>query len=422
MPGWSNYVQTAPAHQTDGLVDEAVSRANFPFEVLRDKGRLASAVTQLVEQIAAERRLSLPTNQIQAFASQVIKRLSGYGFLDDLLPPKRTDIEEIMVNSDGLVSILRKSALYPESLDVRPSVDEVWRAVETLLGPMNKAISEAVPAISARMRRTEHFGGARIQVIHPVVAPGGDYPVLSIRLFEPRPVPPEQILAWGVAPGFVLDALLEWVAQTVRVMVLGGTRLGKTTLLSALCHGIPREARIVKVEDPEEIWLPHQNVVTIEARPKQYGVDVTEITLADGVDLALRLAPNWLIVGEVRTGQAALALFRAQMSDHPGLTTFHAESPIHGLTRLMNIAFTDAGVRGEAVKGQFVQAVDLVVQLGWMDGRRVIEGVWEVAPELKGGNVKFIPLYQHGDGEIRPMTRIRRHLWPGSTLKTSAKS
>ena len=134
-------------------------------------------------------------------------------------------------------------------------------------------------------------------------------------------------------------------------MVIGGTATGKTTLLSALCHGIPSAARIVKIEDPEEIWVPHPNVTTLEARPAPPGSNVPSYTVADGVDDAMRLAPTYVIVGEVRRGDAALALFRAMMSDHAGLTTFHADGPEHAAYRIGVIMYSDAGVRMEAARG-----------------------------------------------------------------------
>ncbi len=189
--------------------------------------------------------------------------------------------------------------------------------------------------------------------------------------------------------------------------MIGGTATGKTTFLSALAHGIPKEARVVKIEDPEEIWLPHPNVVTLEARPRVVGSDVPGYSLSDGVDDALRMAPNWLIVGEVRTGTAALSLFRAQMSDHPGLSTLHAEGPEAAVHRLCVLMWADAQVRIEAAKEMFAMAVDVVVQVGWKDGRRQVLGVWEVNPELKAGNVTFRRLYQAGEAQMAEITRRR---------------
>jgi pilus assembly protein CpaF len=196
------------------------------------------------------------------------------------------------------------------------------------------------------------------------------------------------------------------VGRKARLLVVGGTNTGKTTLLSALCNGgIYKEARIVKVEDPEEIWLEHSHVITLEARQAPPGSSVPSYTIRDGVDDAMRMAPDWLIVGEVRTGDAALTLFRAQMSDHPGLSTFHAESPEYAIYRIGNLLISDTQETNmENAKSTFAMAVDMVVQVGWVGSSRRILGVWEIEKMLVNGNVVIHPLYAPGDKDIKPMT------------------
>jgi pilus assembly protein CpaF len=262
--------------------------------------------------------------------------------------------------------------------------------------------------VDAKIARDKghNFAGARVKIIHPNIGAGDGFPTIALRFYENRPVPPAQIVEWGMMPAFLMDHLLEVVTDRLRVMVVGGTGTGKTTLLSALCHGIEEEARIVKIEDPEEIWLPHPNVTTLEARPAPPGSNVPGYTVSDGVDDAMRLAPSHVIVGEVRTGNAALSLFRALMSDHAGLTTFHAEGADEAVFRLGVILFADAGVRFEAAKGLFAQAIDLVVQLGFREGRRQVVAVHEVQ-DAAGGNVRFQTLWQSGDEAMQPVTRKR---------------
>ena len=122
----------------------------------------------------------------------------------------------------------------------------------------------------------------------------------------------------------------------------------------------------------------------------------------------MRMSPKWLIVGEMRRGDAVAALFRSQMSDHPGLSTFHAEGPESAITRLNLLLFNDVGVRSEGAKEMFVQAVDMIVQVGWSGGARVMIGAWEVGKTLRNGNVHFRQLYQPGDVELLPIDIERR--------------
>ena len=160
-----------------------------------------------------------------------------------------------------------------------------------------------------------------------MIAPPGRNPVINIRLYEQKPVRPEWILERGVLNEEMLEILSHAVQNGARILICGGTRTGKTTLLSALCNFLPQAWRIVKIEDPEEIWIDRQTVQTLEARPQAIGTEVQPYTLANGVDDALRISPDYLIVGEVRDGQAAMALFRAMMTGHSGACTFHADSP-----------------------------------------------------------------------------------------------
>ncbi|MCU0485564.1 MAG: Flp pilus assembly complex ATPase component TadA [Anaerolineales bacterium] len=330
------------------------------------------------------------------------------GFLNELLPPTRDNLSEITLNPDGTLWLMKKGARGFEELNVHPPLDEVWRSVEALLAPMGRARSEATPTVDAKQPRAKDgLSGARIKIIHPDLAPGGGYPSINIRLFEPKPVLPDQLIAWNIAPPGVIEGLVEAVSNKLRMLVVGGTATGKTTLLSALANGIPQHAQVVKIEDHEEIWLPHPNVVTLKARPAPPGSTIPPYRVQDGVDDAMRMAPDWLIVGEVRTSQAALSLFRAQMSDHPGLSTFYADGAEAAVHRIAVIMEANVQVPGRASREIIAQAVGLVVQVGWEDGKRKIVGVWETEPEMKARNVLFKQVYKAGEMEMNRVGRKR---------------
>jgi len=407
--GWQTVQKTLTAEEASAAVELAARElAGLPLAVLRDRrGLTARAEAALA---AALRSLSAQASpeQLANLAAQVVARVGGLGFLDALLPPNCNDFTDLLVNSDGTVWGRRKGAMMFERLDYRPAREEVWRAAEALLAPEGRACSESTPSVDVKLPRNRElgFGGARVKVLHPVVAPGDGYPSLAIRLFEPQPITPEQIVRWGVFPQAVMQGLLAAVARRLRVLVAGGTATGKTSLLSALCHGIPQEARIVKIEDPEEIWVPHPNVTTLEARPAPPGSNVPAYEVRHGVDDAMRLAPNYVIVGEVRDGHAALSLFRALMSDHAGMTTYHAEGPEEAVFRMGVHMYADAGVRMDAARALFAQAIDVVVQIGWRDGRRCALGIWEVAG-LEGGQVKFRQVWRPGDEQLGQIARRR---------------
>jgi pilus assembly protein CpaF len=437
MANWGAVQAPASAEQNTAIVEQAArALSGLPLAALRNRRELGARADQAVrDALRSFAAVTVSPTQLQSLVAQVIAKVGGLGFLDALMPPNSSEFTDLALNGDGRVWGRRKrgDGVF-EDLRLRPSKDEAWRAIEALLAPEGRACSESTPSVDVKIPRDRAlgFGGARVKAIHPCIAPGDGFPTLAVRLFEPEPVLPTQVVRWNVfddaplaggagadglaIPGLrpaaehcgdpVIDPLLDAVANRLRMIILGGTGTGKTTLLAALCHGIPQTARVVKVEDPEEIWLPHPNVCTLEARPAPPGSNVPPYTVADGVDDAMRLAPSYVIVGEVRRGDAALSLFRALMSDHAGLTTFHAEGPEEAVRRMGVIMWADAGVRIDGARELFAQALDLVVQIGWRDGRRRALGVWEVAG-MSSNDVKFRALWQPGDGKLAAISRRR---------------
>lgn len=406
MNGWAAVIPTLDEALRTRIVDEVAGQLDdLSLKEMRgDREKLASRVAPLIQTALHRAGVSAAPQDVEAMIRAVIARVGGLGFLEPLLRVE-AGLSEITMTPGGEVWVLRKGQPAFEKLDVRPSLVDAWRAVETLLAPLGRACTEATPSVDAKLPRQEGLpGGARVKIIHPCIAPGAGYPSVNIRLFEPKPVPPEQMIAWKVAPEAVVRGLVDLVGKALRVLVVGGTASGKTTLLSALCHGIPKWARVVKIEDPEEIWLDHPHVVTLEARPAPPGSSVPPYTLANAVDDAMRMSPKWLIVGEMRRGDAVAALFRAQMSDHPGLSTFHAEGPQAAVKRLALMLAVDEKFPAAGAKEMFAEAVDLVVQVGWLSGKRGIVGVWEVAKELKAGEVVFRQIYKPGDASLQSVT------------------
>ncbi|MFZ6029557.1 MAG: ATPase, T2SS/T4P/T4SS family [Chloroflexota bacterium] len=332
----------------------------------------------------------------QELAADLGRRLMGFGFLDLLLPPARSDISEIAVYSHGLVQVMKKGSVRWETVPgLLPDAGEINRVLDRLLGPQNKSLNETNPSVNAKLPATPaNPGGGRVKALHPVIAPPGRNPSLNIRLFEQKPVLPEWLLERGVMSAEMMELLCRAMEQGYRTLITGGTRTGKTTLLSALCNFLPEGWRIVKIEDPEEIWIDRPTVQAVEARPAQIGAGVQSYSLRDGVDDALRMSPDYLIVGEVRDGHAAQSLFRAMMTGHSGACTFHADNPREAVERLANIVCSDTGSRAEDVKGTIAGAIDLLVQIGIRDEVRRVTAIANVAKRLRNGEVGFDPIYR----------------------------
>jgi pilus assembly protein CpaF len=283
------------------------------------------------------------------------------------------------------------------------------------LGPQNKSLNEANPTVNAKLPATLHNpGGGRIKALHPVIAPPGRNPSINIRLFEQKPVLPEWILDREMMSLEMMALLQTAMEQGYRILITGGTRTGKTTLLSAICNYLPAAWRIVKIEDPEEIWIERSTVQTIEARPAALGTEIQPYTLANAVDDALRMAPDYLILGEVRDGHAGLSLFRAMMTGHSGACTFHADNPREAVRRLTTVLGADAGVGPSDAVQLIAEAVDVLVQIGIRDEVRRVTVIANLAKELSNGDIRFEAIYRFDErslgsqprwekvGELRP--------------------
>ncbi len=400
----SEAVQLSPSDR-NALVNEVIDQVNQEFAptVLQNPGEVERRqIRERVEALvsAAFRKRSLrPGLQYEAqIAEDLTRRIVGLGFLDLLLPPARTDLSEIGIYSSGLIQVMKKGSVRWETVDLHPEAGEIWRVLDRLLGPQNKTLNETNPSINAKLPATQHNpGGGRIKALHPVVVPPGRNPCINIRLYEQKPVKPEWLLERGVMNAEMMELLRQAMEDGRRILIAGGTRTGKTTLLSALCNFLPGGWRIVKIEDPEEIWIDRQTAQTVEARPQAVGTEVRPYTLADGVDDAMRMSPDYLIIGEVRDGTAAMSLFRALMTGHSGACTFHADSPREAARRLATVMGADAGVRAHEANQMIADAVDLLVQIGIRHETRRVVQIANISKELKGGDVWFETVYRYNE-------------------------
>jgi pilus assembly protein CpaF len=151
----------------------------------------------------------------------------------------------------------------------------------------------------------------------------------------------------------------------------------------------------VKIEDPEEIWINRPTVQSFEARPKAIGTEVAAVTLADGVKVAMRLSPDFLIVGEARSGDALEALFSAMTTGHSGASTFHAESPRDTVERVITEMGMHSQARPAEIQRTFASAIDMQVQIGIRHDKRRLLSISNVAKELKDGKVFFEPIWKY---------------------------
>lgn len=365
--------------------------------------RLRGDVERSTETLLTEFGASLPD---RAARERVVKEVAdealGLGPLEDLL--RDEDVTEIMVVGPDRVYVERGGKLFPTGIGFS-SEHQLRTVIERIVNPLGRRIDESQPLVDARLA-----DGSRVNAVIPPLSLVG--PVLTIRKFPSRRLTMEDLLQRGTITPAAASYLRACVEARKNVVISGGTGSGKTTLLNVLSSFIPRDERIVTIEDAAELRLDQDHVVTLEARPANLE-GKGAITIRDLVRNSLRMRPDRIVVGECRGGEA-LDMLQAMNTGHDGsLTTAHANSPRELLSRLETMvlmAGMDLPVR--AIREQIAGAVQVIVQQSRMsDGRRQVTHLTEVVG-MEGDRVVLQDIFLHGqDGagaQIQPTGVVSR--------------
>ncbi|MCA9826220.1 MAG: CpaF family protein, partial [Dehalococcoidia bacterium] len=247
------------------------------------------------------------------------------------------------------------------------------RIIERIVAPLGRRIDESSPMVDARLP-----DGSRVNVTIPPVSPKA--PTITIRKFRSDKMRMADLIAVGSMSEETAEFLAMCVRAHLNIIVSGGTGTGKTTLLNALSSFIPNTERIVTVEDPAEVKLQQEHVVTLEARPPSIE-GKNAVTQRDLVRNTLRMRPDRIIVGEVR-GSEAFDMLQAMNTGHDGsISTVHANTPRDAVARLENmVLMAGMDLPARAIREQIASAIHVFIQVTRMqDGSRRVSHVTEVS-------------------------------------------
>jgi pilus assembly protein CpaF len=300
---------------------------------------------------------------------KVENELTGYGPITPLLADP--DITEVMVNGPQLVYVEKKGKLVKTDVSFRDD-NHVQQVIEKIVAPLGRRIDESQPMVDARLP-----DGSRVNAIIPPLALNG--PTLTIRKFSQKPFEISDLIRFGTISDQMARFLDGCVKAKLNIFISGGTGSGKTTTLNVLSSFIPHNERIVTIEDAAELKLSQEHVISLETRPPNIE-GKGSITIRDLVRNSLRMRPDRIIVGEVRSAEA-LDMLQAMNTGHDGsLGTGHANSPRDILARLETMvlmAGMDLPVR--AIREQISGAIDLIIQQSRLkDGSRRVTHITEV--------------------------------------------
>lgn len=295
------------------------------------------------------------------------------GFLAPVLPLlDDPSVTEVMINGASEVFVERRGKLV--RTDARfESGDALLSALRVVAQFVGRGFDEAQPILEARLP-----DGSRVEALLPPIAPDG--PSVAIRRFSKERLTLEKLLEFGALTPDAAQTLHALVEGKQNVVVAGGTGSGKTSLLNAISAFIPRDERVIVIEDARELQLQREHVVQLETRPAD-SRGKGAVTIRDLFKATLRMRPDRIVLGEIRGGEA-LDLIQAMTSGHGGcLATVHATYPIDTLNRLETLALM-SGVELPlfALRSQLASAVDIIVQTARLrDGRRMVTHITEVA-------------------------------------------
>ncbi len=300
----------------------------------------------------------------------VLNELFGLGPLEPLLFD--ADISDILVNRFDRVYIERNGRL-AEAAGVTFKDDRhLLRIIERIVSSVGRRIDESHPMVDARL-----LDGSRVNAIIPPLALDG--PALSIRRFRTDRLGDQDLVDRASLTQPMLDFLRAAIGCRLNVLISGGTGAGKTTLLNVLSGFISENERIISIEDAAELTLRQRHVVRLETRPSNIE-GKGAIRQRELVVNALRMRPDRIIVGEVRS-EEALDMLQAMNTGHDGsLTTIHANSPRDALYRLNTmVAMANLNIPDKAMRQQIASALDLVIQVSRLaDGTRKVTSISEV--------------------------------------------
>ena len=354
---------------------------------------LRNTLTDMVK----KRALPLTRDQQAQTVEDILDEVLGYGPLERLL--RLPDVTDILVNGPNLIYVERQGKL--EEVPVRFRDEEhLLHVIDRIVGAVGRRVDEAQPMVDARLP-----DGSRFNAIIPPVALDG--PMISIRRFGVQPIRRNDLVALGSVPEPIMRLLEACVKAKLNVLISGGTGSGKTTMLNVLSAFIPVSERVVTIEDAAELQLQQKHVVRLEMRPPNLEGE-GEITARSLVRNALRMRPDRIIVGEIR-GNESIDMLQAMNTGHEGsLSTIHANSPRHALSRLTAMVGLGLGnMPGEAIREMIADALHLIIQVNrHADGHRRVVSLTEVTG-IESGTLSTQEIFRFHQTTVEVTGRVR---------------
>ncbi|MBD8919997.1 MAG: CpaF family protein [[Eubacterium] rectale] len=387
------------------FVSENVSLSKISDEELAER----------IDQIVTDRLKDIycPIETKVSISQQVYSSIRGFGLLDSIISDD--SITEVMINGPEKIFIEKKGRLtrLDKKFESQRKLEDV---IQRIVGLAGREVNQANPICDTRLP-----DGSRVNVVLPPIALCG--PTITIRKFSKEPMTINKLIEYGSITQEIADKLELLVKAKYNIFISGGTGSGKTTFLNALSNFIPKDERIITIEDSAELQIAGiDNLVSLETRNANAS-GAGQVTIRDLIKSSLRMRPERIIVGECRGGEA-LDMLQAMNTGHDGsLSTGHANSTEDMLSRLETMVLQGAdGLPIEAIKQQIASAVDIIIHLSRLrDKSRKTMAITEVVG-IKNGEIELNPLYEFKEDENSTMDKVSgRLVRTGNPLKNDYK-
>jgi pilus assembly protein CpaF len=342
-----------------------------------------SEVRVLIRELCTNERSLINSVEQEKLMDEVMDETFGLGPLETLL--KDPTISDILVNKYDRIYCEKRGRLELSEVRFRDNA-HLRQIIDRIVGLVGRRIDETSPMVDARLS-----DGSRVNAIIPPLALDG--PAMSVRRFGAKPMQLEDLLRNGAFPPGVMDFLAAAVQSRCNILISGGTGSGKTTLLNCLSRYVPPDERVITIEDAAELQLQQPHVVRLETRPSNIE-GKGEVTQRDLVKNCLRMRPDRIIIGEVRSGEA-LDMLQAMNTGHDGsMTTIHANTTRDALGRLeVMIAMAGYDIPMRALRQQLSSAIQLIVQASRLaGGKRKVTRVSEITG-MEGEQIQMHDLF-----------------------------
>ena len=353
------------------------------LENISDESVVAQQIRQAVTELLRGETTPFSQAEREEVVEEIVYEVIGLGPIEPLFRDRT--ITDILVNGAKEIYVERNGRLSRALTSFRDDA-HLLSIIDRIVSRVGRRVDESSPMVDARLP-----DGSRVNAIIPPLAIDG--PVLSIRRFGAE-ITVQKLVEFGALTEDMVNLLAGCVRARLNVLISGGTGAGKTTLLNALSSFIPSSERVITIEDAAELRMQQEHVVRLETRPPN-SEGRGEVLARDLVKNALRMRPDRIIVGEVRSAEA-LDMLQAMNTGHEGsLTTIHANTPRDALARLETmILFAGTNLPNRAMREQICSALDLIIQVSRLtDGSRRVTSITEVT-SMEGEVITMQEIYR----------------------------